>query len=39
MTYSDKQIPWIKTLIIDWELPFIKEEEDTPTQLKQRILI
>ena len=34
MTYSGKQVLWIKTLINDWNLPLIKEEEDTLNQLK-----
>jgi len=34
MTYSGKQVSWVKLLIKEWNLPFINEEEDTLKLLK-----
>jgi hypothetical protein len=28
MTFAGKQVSWINTLIKDWNLPFIKKEDD-----------
>lgn len=39
MAYSGKQVPWIKTLIKDWNLPLMNEEEDTLNLLNDKNVI